>query len=324
MLKNIRIENFRCFRDLKIDRFERVNLIAGGNNAGKTALLEALYFLLGDFTKDVVNHLPTLFRSLPSNAAVDQNFWKWIYAQESQVQEILFEGHLSNLSEFRVRLVPSGSKAKPSSPYEVTTTAGNYQVSYSPKGLLAALPKCMVTALRTRDPSKSAVEYEKVLEKGEAERKVEDLMRRIEPRVKRIRPLRTTGIPLIHIDIGLPETIPVTQMGQGVARALGLFAGMIITEAKLLIVDEIEDGIYYANLPVVWEAVRALAEELDVQVFATTHSLECIEAAHRVFSEGDRYDFALHRLQRVNDVVECVTYSQEELEVSLKTGLETR
>ncbi|NJK72937.1 MAG: AAA family ATPase [Microcoleus sp. SU_5_6] len=42
MLKEIEIQNFRCFEHIKISGFERVNLIGGKNNAGKTALLEAL------------------------------------------------------------------------------------------------------------------------------------------------------------------------------------------------------------------------------------------------------------------------------------------
>jgi len=42
MLKNIEITNFRCFKATKISGFKRVNLIGGQNNAGKTALLEAV------------------------------------------------------------------------------------------------------------------------------------------------------------------------------------------------------------------------------------------------------------------------------------------
>ena len=47
MYKSFRIKNFRCFKDFSIDNLERVNLIAGGNNVGKTALLEAIYLHAG-------------------------------------------------------------------------------------------------------------------------------------------------------------------------------------------------------------------------------------------------------------------------------------
>ena len=42
MLQNFAIKNFRCFAGLKLDSLARVNLIAGKNNTGKTAVLEAL------------------------------------------------------------------------------------------------------------------------------------------------------------------------------------------------------------------------------------------------------------------------------------------
>ena len=43
MYKSFRVKNFRCFKDLQINDLGRVNLIAGKNNTGKTALLEAMY-----------------------------------------------------------------------------------------------------------------------------------------------------------------------------------------------------------------------------------------------------------------------------------------
>ncbi len=46
MIQSISIENFRCFDVTEIKGFERINLITGKNNSGKTCLLEALYFSL--------------------------------------------------------------------------------------------------------------------------------------------------------------------------------------------------------------------------------------------------------------------------------------
>ena len=43
MYKSFHVKNFRCFKDLQINDLGRVNLIAGKNNTGKTALMEAMY-----------------------------------------------------------------------------------------------------------------------------------------------------------------------------------------------------------------------------------------------------------------------------------------
>ncbi len=45
MYTSFSVENFRCFDNLTVEPLARVNLIAGQNNVGKTALLEALWML---------------------------------------------------------------------------------------------------------------------------------------------------------------------------------------------------------------------------------------------------------------------------------------
>jgi AAA15 family ATPase/GTPase len=45
MFKSVRIQNFRQFKDLKLDNLAQINLITGRNGAGKTSLLEAVYLL---------------------------------------------------------------------------------------------------------------------------------------------------------------------------------------------------------------------------------------------------------------------------------------
>jgi len=45
-IKNIAIENFKCFQNLQIEGMGRVNLVGGKNNVGKTAFLEAVELLV--------------------------------------------------------------------------------------------------------------------------------------------------------------------------------------------------------------------------------------------------------------------------------------
>ena len=57
-IKNIEIKNFKCFKNFKAEGFERVNLIGGKNNVGKTALMEAIG--INTHAKDI----STLFSSI--------------------------------------------------------------------------------------------------------------------------------------------------------------------------------------------------------------------------------------------------------------------
>ncbi|NYT26968.1 MAG: AAA family ATPase [Candidatus Thiodubiliella endoseptemdiera] len=51
MIENINIEHYKCFEEFKIEGLDRINIISGKNNVGKTALLEA--FLL---TQDMLSN----------------------------------------------------------------------------------------------------------------------------------------------------------------------------------------------------------------------------------------------------------------------------
>ncbi len=74
----------------------------------------------------------------------------------------------------------------------------------------------------------------------------------------------------------------------------------------------------------VWKAIGDAARRAEVQIFATTHSLECIRAAHKAFETSDKYDFRYHRLERGNDEIRAVTYDQERLATSDEMNLEMR
>ena len=45
MIKNIKINNYKCFKNFEIKNFKRINILVGDNNSGKTSLLEALSLL---------------------------------------------------------------------------------------------------------------------------------------------------------------------------------------------------------------------------------------------------------------------------------------
>ena len=48
MITRLAIENFRGLQQVALEELRRVNLIVGGNDTGKTSVLEALVLLFGD------------------------------------------------------------------------------------------------------------------------------------------------------------------------------------------------------------------------------------------------------------------------------------
>jgi AAA15 family ATPase/GTPase len=88
--------------------------------------------------------------------------------------------------------------------------------------------------------------------------------------------------------------------------------------------DEIENGLHYSVLEDIWTAIAEAARQNNSQVFATTHSLECIHAFYHALKKQGKDDFSYCRLDsRENDRV-AVGYDSQNLEASFDINLEVR
>lgn len=151
-------------------------------------------------------------------------------------------------------------------------------------------------------------------------------MREVEPRVRRLRYAKLPGTqsPLIFVDIGLSRAVPATQMGQAFNRILHIYTHVMANRATVLLVDEIENGIFSESMPKIWKGLFALCEREGIQIFATTHSRECVMAAHEAEKEHSKQELSVQRLQVVNGSVEAVSLASPHLEVASDMGLEVR
>ena len=104
-------------------------------------------------------------------------------------------------------------------------------------------------------------------------------------------------------------------------RIAGIVLAMASSRGGIVLIDEIENGIHHTVLQDLWRAIERSAKYFDVQVFATTHSFECLSAAGRSLSEKD---MVFHRLEVTNGSNQCTTYEAEEFEAALEHDFEVR
>jgi len=361
MYQFFEVRNFRCFRELTLTQLERVNLIAGMNNVGKTALLEALFLHCGAYNPELTLRLYA-FRGI-EQAKLEfgrwvETPWDSLFSQfdTSKTVELAGEdertGHRilrlrvirqpEELAKVRQYIQPSSGKPKdiPSFSSEIAQvlefecTEGEqhrkYYMIVDPNGVrVEPIPPpppfpAFFLAARVRIPPTYEAELFGKLEIRGKQDALLKALQVIEPRLQRLSVVVASGSPMIHGDIGLGRLIPMPLMGDGMARLASLVLAICNAPDGVVLVDEIENGLHYSILPKVWRAIGEVARQFNTQVFATTHSLECIVAAHRAFSESERYDFCLYRLERVYETIRAVTYDQETLAAAIKTGLEVR
>ena len=157
--------------------------------------------------------------------------------------------------------------------------------------------------------------------------KVEEVLKRIEPRLRSLF-VDAAGSPRVFAEIdGYNKPVPMSLLGTGIARLLSITLAIAGAAGGMVIVDEIENGFHHSVMQSVWDGIAEFAHEFDVQIFATTHSWECARAAQQAFSINEMIDdFRYHRVDRRLDTGEILvqTYSAEALEASFEIPLEIR
>jgi hypothetical protein len=364
-----KVMNFRCFPELTLDKLERVNLIAGMNNVGKTTLLEALFLHSSAYNPELILRLNAFrgieqvgrlnaFRGIEQVGRLNATLLNSIFSRfdTSKIAELTGEYEQAGNRTLQLRVIGEpeklakiGKSIQPSSDIpgdiplfssdvayilELVCMEGGqtrqYYLRIDEMGIhVQPMPPrppflAVFLASRVRPPLALDAEYFGNLEVCGRQDEVLDALQVVEPRLKRLAVVPVGGLSMIHGDIGLGRLVPLPVMGEGMQRLASLVLAIANLPNGVVLVDEIENGLYYSILPKVWQAIGKAAREFNTQVFATTHSLECIEAAHRAFSESERYDFRLHRLERVNETIRAVPYDQESLDAAIEMGWEVR
>ena len=92
----------------------------------------------------------------------------------------------------------------------------------------------------------------------------------------------------------------------------------------VLLIDEAENGLHWEVHDKLWEILFRLAEQLNVQVFATTHSQDCVRGFHRVWSKQLSIGGFFRLAKDPEQGVRCIPYSCETLSDALEAGVEMR
>lgn len=162
----------------------------------------------------------------------------------------------------------------------------------------------------------------------DAEQRVIECLRIVSP-IEKIalvqHPIRERSrIVLVKLE-GEQEPVPLGALGEGLRRMFGISLAMEnARDSKLLLVDEVENGIHYTALPNLWRFVGRAAQMHGVQVFATTHSWDCVEAFQQATTANPMANGVLVRLQQRQGRIEPTLFSKDELRIVTRDRIEVR
>lgn len=110
--------------------------------------------------------------------------------------------------------------------------------------------------------------------------------------------IRAERIAMVRLR-GISRPIPLGSMGDGMLRVLQLLLAMYPAKGGYFLIDEFENGLHHTVQDGVWELLFTLAKKLNVQVFATTHSNDCIASFARIAEKHTDIAGSLTRLKRI-------------------------
>ncbi len=143
------------------------------------------------------------------------------------------------------------------------------------------------------------------------------------PRDVQYRRNTASRVPFAKIE-SFSAAIPLRELGDGVNRLFGIALALALAKDGMLLIDEIENGLHYSIHENLWKLVFKTARDLNVQVFATTHSWDCIEAFQRAACEDTSSEGYLIRLGSRKDEIVATVYDESDLAIVTRDHIEVR
>lgn len=323
MIDSFSITNFRCFDRLQLSGLKRINLIVGDNATGKTTLLEAIRTA----RSGVPAVLPWLnsYRNLPYAPAAP-------ITQETF--EGVWDTYFPNLDKTKVitlRFVDSHRKATTTTikfDFKSPAIASNIGGALRPiapivferqVGKQTSIARALVNAQNQAvfDPPAVTPEmtgffssttaasqfdnarwFSSLIQRDE-EQKVIAALKEEFPFVEDVQVISPTGAnAVIVIKTSYSKAkLPVTVVSDGLTRYFTLLLATLTYAGEIVLFDEIESGLYHKRFGSVWRRLYELADRSQTQVFASTHSYECLRELLPTI-KGHERDFTMLRLER--------------------------
>lgn len=132
------------------------------------------------------------------------------------------------------------------------------------------------------------------------------------------------GMGIVYADLeSLPRKIPLSLLSGGISRLFTMILCIVKYKGGVVLIDEIENGIYFEQYPLVWKTLVDLAKHYDTQLFITTHSLECLRESLDTIKVNEE-DFLLLRVEKENGSSKITPIEAKFIEAAIEQGFDVR
>lgn len=346
-LSYFKIQNFKRFDSFEMENIGQFNLVVGDNNVGKTSVLEALSFNDGvNILLSMVSNLR--WRKILPNEEYNPSFELLLsltlkdiknpllceYANKNQKfsnsYKYLKQNNLT--SEDKEYIKNQSYQASISMNSEFLKNEKNdktFDLYFLDNIFLKSEYSPLIFSNIKYNDDLLDYYFKEINSNKNQREEFEKNLKAIIPNLDEIRTHKIDTFEFLAVSLINQNILsPITQFGDGVAKYARILLEILMVKGNRLMIDEIETGIHFSRLKDFWKTVILLCKKYDVQLFATTHSLECQKYFVEAFSELEEDDRAKARnismIETPQGDVKSVTFDYEQLEFALEIGANTR
>ncbi len=311
MLDSLHIQNYRLFKDLKIEKLGQVNLISGKNNCGKTALLEAIRILQNKLRLDIIENIVALRGDLDENKPYES------------IISIFPDNELSfviNEAQWNIQKLSDGAvqyHIGPTKSVSLRSQMIQFNNYHNPIDETIYVPFKQDKELKIRTDF-----WEKIIFSKEEKQKVVDTLNIIS-NIKIHDIAMLDSMPILQLENN--DVVKLSRWGDGANRLLIIALALVNAKNKTLLIDEFEVGLHHGIQKELWEIIFKYAKEWNIQVFITTHSMDTVRTFSYVLDNyPDLGQYMRLQKSKMTGEIEVLIYTQRSLDISIEENFETR
>jgi predicted ATPase len=357
MIKTLHIENFRCFKLVDIPKLGRVNIIVGKNAGGKTALLEGVKLALDAFPNvlpwfNQIRGIPTFLLPNPTAEQFRALFVDFFHGFKSDEQIVTwFTDSSGKTASLHLKFDPAravtsqpslGFQPAPAPPpmtvvplaFEridlngqksapCATVNAQGQFFLEPANAMGIVSGLIGHAYFGGAGENATWLSQLSVDKRDVE--VVDAIRRHFPFIKGVTSETISqGTSNVYADLpDLPKKLPLSLVSSGISRLFTFILAIVQFGDGVVLIDEIENGIFHTQYEKVWKTLIDLAKLHNTQLFVSTHSSECLTALLPSLQENEE-EFTLLHTKRETSAVDVELHSGKALSSLIRQGFDPR
>lgn len=299
MIKNLSIENFRCFNKLQIDNLKKINFIIGENNCGKTTLLEAITLISSSSRIGVIENIKSINRFIENKVEIKNLFHNFDYNNN-----ISFNYNQEDDTNYEINISPIVKDNKKLSNDNVEL---NYNIIAIHNEEIQennlTIPNINNTiymmnrkAENIEDKKEiyipSKIEYSTLTSylieilKNKNEAQLIEMISYFNKDIKAISVLNND----IYVNVeGINELVLLNLMGDGLKKYLSVILPLFVNKYSIISIDEIENGLHNKAIRHLLRSILTLSRNNDMQMFFTTHNYNVLRIISDIVTNEDYF-----------------------------------